>query len=60
MGKIAITISKEGIQTLTFLGSTEDERTECFKIYSLIQTQLKILDDLVKESLRDKSNEKWQ
>lgn len=49
MGKLAITISKEGIQTLSFLGFTEDERRLGLELYTILQGELRVIDSLIKQ-----------
>jgi hypothetical protein len=58
MGKLAITINTEGIQTLSFFGSTEKERQIGLKLYALLEEELRTIDRLVKEHFLDNEREK--
>lgn len=57
MGKLAITISTDGIQTLSFFGSTEKERQIGLKLYVLLEEELRTIDRLIKGHFWDNERE---
>lgn len=49
MAKLAITISSQGIQTLSFFGNTEAERRKGLKLYMILEEELRVIDRLIKQ-----------
>lgn len=58
MGKIAITISTEGIQTLSFVGSTEEERKLGLEIYKALEAELRVIDKIIKSHFNQNNIER--
>ena len=57
MAKVAITIDTKGIQTLSFLGNTENERKTGLKIYMILEEELRVIDRLVREHFNAENRE---
>lgn len=57
MAKMAITVSTEGVQVISFLCTSEDDRRTGLKIYAALEEELRVIDQLVKEHFAKEKRE---
>jgi hypothetical protein len=51
-GVVGIIVSLEGVETLSFLGSTEEERRIGFELYKSLEEELRMLDGAIKRKFQ--------
>jgi len=55
--KMAIFVSQRGIENLSFIGITEDERRIGFKLFVTIEQELKLIDKAIKKTFEQESHD---
>jgi len=57
MSRFSITIDKEGVQILSFLGKTPDERKKALEIYSIVEDEIRVLEQTIKDHFSENESD---